>query len=294
MTRSLNIKRKSVLGIILSLVFILAGCSTVTPSSSNAAENASAESGSPKIVKVAHTQTFVPYDYVNEAGESDGFEVAVLKAVDEKLLDYTFEFVPTSDDDLLIGVESGKYDVGTKGAWYTEERAEKFIYPEEPVAASVIGLTFRTEDADEITDMSSFATYSGNLVPIAPQNAQYAIVEAYNDANPENTVKLVPAESFELADAYTWLLEGRYDAYFNIQLSYENNVVAEDAPYHDLKDQLSFVPYQAIPTWPLFNKENQAFADAYDEAVKALKEDGTITELSEKYFGEDIFQYVSE
>lgn len=71
-------------------------------------------------IKVAHTQTYVPYDFVNDAGESDGYEVQVLKAVDELLPQYEFEFVPTTDDDLLIGVESGKYNIGVKGAWFTE------------------------------------------------------------------------------------------------------------------------------------------------------------------------------
>ena len=51
---------------------------------------------------------------LTKKGESDGYEVAVLKAVDEKLADYRFEYTGTSDDDLLIGLESGKYDIGTK------------------------------------------------------------------------------------------------------------------------------------------------------------------------------------
>ena len=94
-----------------------------------------------KVLQVAHTQSYKPYDFVNDKGESDGFEVQVLKAVDEKLPDYKFNYNPTSDEDLLIGLESGKYDIGTKGAWKTPEREQKFIIPEEKIAASVIGLT---------------------------------------------------------------------------------------------------------------------------------------------------------
>lgn len=75
-----------------------------------------AEDGVTKVT-VAHTQAYKPYDFINENGESDGYEVAVLKAVDELLDQYEFEYVGTTDDDLLIGVESGKYDVGTKGVW---------------------------------------------------------------------------------------------------------------------------------------------------------------------------------
>ena len=36
-------------------------------------------------VRVAHTNYYVPYDFVNDKGESDGFEVAVLKEVDKLL-----------------------------------------------------------------------------------------------------------------------------------------------------------------------------------------------------------------
>lgn len=247
-----------------------------------------------RTVSVAHTQSYVPYDYINEKGESDGFEVAVLKAVDALLPEYAFSYVGTSDDDLLIGIETGKYSLGTKGAWETAERKQKFIYPVNYIGASVIGITYRTADAAVIKDIESFAKFSGKLVPIAPQNAQYAIVEQFNATHPENPIKLVPSESFTVSDAYTWVLEGRYDAYFNIALSFQNNVLKEGAPYEHLADKLTYAPYRAIPTWPLFNKNEQALADAYDQAIEQLQADGTIDRLSEHYFGEDIFRYIQE
>ena len=131
-------------------VLAIAGA-TILGRSLNHANDSKGSTGSNKVttLKVAHTQNYVPYDFVDEKGESDGYEVAVLKAIDEKLPDYKFEYTGTSDDDLLIGLESGKYDIGTKGAWYTEERAKKFIIPKEPIGASIIGFTVRKEDADK-------------------------------------------------------------------------------------------------------------------------------------------------
>lgn len=286
----------------IAITCVFAGCASASapafaPTASSAASAsavapASAAAASVTKVKVAHTQTYVPYDFVNEKGESDGFEVKVLMAVDALLPQYEFEYVPTTDDDLLIGVETGKYNVGVKGAWYTEERAQKYVFPENYIAASIIGLAFRSENADQIKDMESFAKFSGKLVPIAPQNAQWAIVEDYNKNNPDNQVQLIASENFQVSDAYTWVLEGRYDAYFNIKLAFQTNVLEPDAPYKDLADKLAYVPYRAIPTYPVFNKNDQAFADAYDQAVLKLREDGTIARLSEEYFGEDIFAYI--
>lgn len=243
-------------------------------------------------IRIAHTNYYVPYDFVNDKGESDGFEVAVLKEVNKLLPQYEFEYFPTSDDDLLIGVLQGKYDVGTKGVWITEERKKKYIFPQNPIAASIIGIVIRKDTADKITDIKSFAKYSGKLVPIGPSNAQYNIIDEYNKQNPDAQVKLVAGDQFEAADGYVWVVEGRYDARVDIKLSFQNNIEKEGAPYAKYKDKLSYVPYKAIPTWPLFNRKNQAFANAYDEAIKTLKENGTLEKLSQKYFGENIFSFV--
>ena len=247
-----------------------------------------------KVLQVAHTQSYKPYDFVNDKGESDGFEVQVLKAVDEKLPDYKFNYNPTSDEDLLIGLESGKYDIGTKGAWKTPEREQKFIIPEEKIAASVIGLTYRTADKAKYSNLEDFAKQNGKLIPISPQNAQYKVIEDFNATNPKTPIKLDAADQFTISDAYAWLLEGRYDGFFDIKLSFDNSVLAADGPYHDYASKLSYVPYKGIPTYPIIHKNatNESFAKAYDKAIKELEADGTLTKLSKKYFGEDVFSYI--
>jgi L-cystine transport system substrate-binding protein len=243
-------------------------------------------------LRVAHTQNYFPYDFINEKGESDGFEVAVLREIDALLPEYEFEFVGTSDDDLLIGVESGKYALGIKGAWLTEERKKKFIIPETYVGASVIGITFRTENAGTIKDFESFARFSGKLVPIPPQSAQWPVVEDYNRSHPDAQVKLVPSDVFIITDAYTWVVEGRYDAFFDIKLSFETTVKDPKGAWHRYAGRLSYLPYRAIPTYPLINKNYQDLAEKYDAASKKLIDGGVLTKLSQQYFGEDVFQYL--
>jgi L-cystine transport system substrate-binding protein len=276
---------------VLTAVAIAAAFALVFTTGCAKKSAAVAEKAAVTRVRVAHTQTYVPYDFINEKGEADGFEVKVLQAVDELIPDYEFEFVGTSDDDLLIGIENGKYGLGTKGAWITEERQKKYIIPQYPVGVSVIGIAFRTENADVIHDMESFARFSGKLVPIAPQNAQYAIVEDYNKSHPDAPALLVPSEVFTPTDAYAWVIEGRYDAYFVIKLNFQNSVLNEGAALHSYADRLTYVPYRGIPTYALFNRNLQDLADKYDVAVQQLTASGKIAELSQKYFGEDIFQY---
>jgi len=245
-----------------------------------------------KKVLVAHTQTYVPYVYIDEKGQSDGFEVAVLRAIDALIPDYEFEFVGTSDDDLLIGVETGKYTVGIKGIWMNDERKTKYIFPKTYDAASIIGIAFRTENADKIHDLESFAKFSGKLVPIPPQSAQYSVVEDFNRNHPAAQIKLIPSDVFIITDAYTWVVEGRYDAFFDLKLTFQRTVAAKDGAWNRYADKLSYAPYKAIPTYPLFNRNFQDLADKYDVAIKKLINDGTLAKLSLQYFGEDIFKYL--
>lgn len=285
----MNIKKFGkllVTGLLAGALAVTAGCGG---SKDKAADSGSGEK---KVITVAHTNYYVPYDFVNDKGESDGFEVAVMKEVAKKLPQYEFKYVPTSDDDLLIGVESGKYTVGTKGIWITEPRKKKYIFPKNNIGASVIGLIIRKENADQIKDLPSFADFSGKLVPIASQDARYSVIDDFNKENPDHQIKLVPSEAFQVADAYSWVLEGRYDAYLEVELSYKNNIQKEDAPYHKFNDKLTYLRYKGIPTYPIINKNEQQFADDYDKAIEELRSEGKIAELEQQYFGESLSDYL--
>ncbi len=274
------------LAAVLTIVTV-AGSVPVSPVSAE-------ESGEVKTALFAYDQAYYPYDYTTEDGGDDGYEIAVLKAVDELLPDWEFEYAGTTNDDLLLGVESGNYTGGVKGIWWTADREETYLFPEHYIGASVTGITFRAEQADEITDFESFASVSGKLAPLSPNNAQYTIVENYNKNHPDNPVDLIASESWTTAEAYTWVLEGRYDAKFDIRTSYEENVVAEDGEYHEYADQLAYVPYEAIPIWVLFNRDQQELADAFDGAFEQLEEDGVIDDLQQEYFGYSLFDLVPE
>ena len=282
-------------GVVLAIVAATVVGRQLTGKTSASADSSQSSSDKVTTLQVAHNQNYVPYDFVNDKGKSDGFEVAVLKAVDDKLKNYKFEYTGTSDEDLLIGLESGKYDIGVKGAWYTEERAQKFVIPDQAIGASVIGFAVRKADENKYKDIDSFAKAGGKLVPISPQNAQYNVIQEYNK-KAKHPIELKESESFSVADAYAWILEGRYDAYFSIKLSFEEAVQKEDGAYHQYADQLTWFPYKGIETYPLIHKNdtNKAFAKEYDKAIKELQKDGTIAKLSEKYFGEDVFSYVTD
>nr|WP_106783443.1 transporter substrate-binding domain-containing protein [Lysinibacillus timonensis] len=245
-----------------------------------------------RIVKVAYDQASKPMTYIDENGNATGYDVEVMKLVDELLPEYQFEYVGTTSDDLLIGVEQGKYHVGVKNAFYTEERAQKFIYPQEFLGLSSAGLVLKKEN-ENIKNLSDFATAGMTLAPIAANNAQYTVIAEYNEANPDNPVKLQAGEEFTV-DVVQWVNEGRVDGGVIIEGAFKGQVLDENGPYYNLKDEVVYNEFAVIRTWPLFNKNEQEFADAYDKAVAQLKEEGKLRELSTEFYGRDLFEVLDQ
>ena len=272
----------------LLTVGILAACGD--GESSGKSENA--ESGDVRVVKVAYDQSGKPMTYLDEKGNATGYDVEVMKLVDELLEDYEFQYVGTTSDDLLIGVEQGKYQVGVKNAFWTEERTQKYIFPQEFLGLSSAGLLLKKENAN-IKNLGEFATAGFTLAPIAANNAQYTIIAEYNEANPNNPVKLVAGEEFGV-DVVQWVTEGRVDGGVMIEGSFNGQVLADGAPYNHLKDEVVYNEFAVIKTWPLFNKKEQEFADAYDKAIKQIKATQQLNELSVKFYGKDLFEVLDQ
>lgn len=242
-------------------------------------------------VKIAYVQSSKPMTYTDDDGNATGYDVEVLKEVEKRLPNYEFEFVGTTDDDLLIGVEQGKFQAGLKNAFYTEERTKKFIYPEEFIGLSSIGFVLKKENED-IKTLEDFANAELTLAPIAANNAQYTVIESYNEENPNNQVKLEAGDVFSL-DVVQWVLENRVDGGIIIEGSFNRQVLDDEAPYNHLKDDVVYNEFDVIKTWPLFNKEEQQFADDFDQVMKEIHEEKITSDLSVEFYGKDLFELLN-
>lgn len=273
-------------------VSILAACGNNETATENEQPEKVQETQDVTKIKVAFAQAAKPITYVDENGNPAGYDVEAMMLVDEALEDYEFEFVPTTDEDLFIGVEQGKYQVGVKNAFYTEEREENFLFPKEFLGLSSAGLLLPA-DQSNIKNLSDFATSEMTLAPIAASSAQYTLVADYNEANQFNEVELEAGEEFNL-DVVQWVNEGRADGAITIEALYTAQVLDENGPYYEFKDDLVYNEFAVIKTWPLFNKEQEQFAAAYDDAIKEIRESGALSELMEKHYGKDLFPLLEQ
>lgn len=268
------------------------GSSSSSSSSSASSTSASADAssnGDVKKVLIGIRQDLYPTSYINEQGEPSGYDIDVIKKIDELLPEYEFEYEAVSQEALLTGLDTGKYKAAVAGFYSNDDRRAKYLFPEECIGGNIIGLAVRKSDEADIKTLEDVAKNNKSVVPIAPTSGMYGIVIQYNAEHPDNQVNLVDAEWTNAADEYKWVAEGRYDVAVA-----SKNVVDDTLTKIGLENDIQFNSFTAIKTWSLFNPEETELAAAYDKALKELKDDGFISEKSEEYFGEDILPYITE
>ena len=267
-------------------------CSGSSSSSSSSSTSASADAssnGDVKKVLIGIRQDLYPTSYINEQGEPSGYDIDVIKKIDELLPEYEFEYEAVSQEALLTGLDTGKYKAAVAGFYSNDDRRAKYLFPKECIGGNIIGLAVRKSDESDIKTLEDVAKNNKSVVPIAPTSGMYGIVIQYNAEHPDNQVNLVDAEWTNAADEYKWVAEGRYDVAVA-----SKNVVDDTLTKIGLENDIQFNSFTAIKTWSLFNPEETELAAAYDKALKELKDDGFISEKSEEYFGEDILPYITE
>lgn len=224
-------------------------------------------------IVVATEGTWAPWCYHDESGALVGYDVEVAQAIAEKL-GVTASFVEGEFDGLLAGLEAGRYDVMVNGVDVTEERAEKYNFST-PYAYNRTAVIVRgdNEDIKAMEDLAGKHTANTITSTYAAVAEKYgAEVTGVDDLN----------QTFEL------LFSGRIDATLNAEVSYYDYMKAHPEAEIKVACLDSESTQAAIPMRK--GEETASLLEAVNTALAELSEDGTLRELSEKYFGVDISQ----
>lgn len=242
-----------------------------------------------EVVTIAYGYAGYPISYTTNTGTASGYDIEMLKAVDSLLPQYTFEFVPQQGgDDLLLSVQTGKTTGAVRNWFQTAERREIFTFPENNIGLSVTGLTVRKDDIDTIFDFGSLYAAGGNVTPVDPGDGHYTVLKNWCDANAPDW-DFETGQATNSADYYSWVAEGRYDASFGLEVGFNSLVLAEEGSAHQYADQLTWTPCAAIPTYVIFNgnDDGKAVAAAFDSVVDEIWDSGYADYLQETLYGVD-------
>ena len=260
-------------------VLTLSGCSnssTSTAASSgassaagSAADQLAAVQASGKLI-VALEGAWQPWSYHDESDTLVGYDVEVSRAIAEKL-GVEPEYVESDWDSLFAGLDAGRYDMVCNGVEVTEERAKTYAFTT-PYGYIHTALAVRKDN----TDITSFEDLKGKTTANSLASTYMELAESYGA-----TVQGIDT----LEETIQLLTAGRIDATLNADVSFYDYLnVHPDADFK-LVAQTAEASHVAIP---VLKSEDTAYLDALNTAIEALRADGTLKTLSEKYFGQDI------
>lgn len=252
----------------------LAGCARKEPQAADAGDDLLAAIQAKGELVVAMEGTWSPWTYHDGSGALVGYDVEVARAIAEKL-GVEAAFVEGDFNGLLEGLEVGRYDMIVNGVDITPDRQEKFDFSI-PYAFNRTAVIVRGDDdaiqaMEDLEGRSTANTIASTYADVARKYG--ANVTGVDDLN----------QTFEL------LLTGRIDATLNAEETYYDYMKAH--PDANLK-VACLDPEATEAAIPMRKGDGAAsLREAVDAALRELSQDGTLTQLSIKYFGRDISQY---
>ncbi|WP_258235101.1 transporter substrate-binding domain-containing protein [Paenibacillus agaridevorans] len=269
-------KKWLALSMTIALTGVLAGCGGNGEANTEVAGGKAPAAAPIKIVVGTGTQ-FPNVCFIDENGKLTGYDVELVREIDNRLEDYEFEFQTLEFTNLLLSLETNKIDMVAHEMEKNPEREAKYLFNKEPYShwKNKVAVAKSNESVQSIDDLK------GKKVLTTATSAQAIILEKYNKEN-DNAIDIV-YQNGGANDTVQQVVSGRVEAF----LSADFTLPLVD-PSGDLK--LVGPPLSQSNTLFMFRKddpEQQKLADRVDEALKEIKADGTLKKLSEQWLGGD-------
>ncbi len=278
-----QVKKTAVLASLAIVAGILAGCGG--NNASEQSSSAAAADGKTKV-KVVVSATERPLSWADEDGKIHGYEYDILQAVNKNLKSYTLDIqaVPPATEDVMM--ESGDAKAATEGYYVNKQRQEHFLIPENPIGASALMVYMPKEKVGQYHNLLEVAKAGLKMAPNRPNGGAFRILTDWNEKNGHVFPEIPVQDGITPAEMVNMLESGQYDF-----LMYPNNVGIETIAAKD-NFQIATLPepVQVNKTVILVNKNEKQLCDEIDAALKKLKDDGTLSKISEKWYKADLFK----
>lgn len=259
----LSKKNLLVLSMVLSVILVIAGCSS----------NQSEEVGN-DVIKIGTSGGYHPFTFMNEEGNLDGFEIDVWNEIGKRI-GYDVEFNTAAFSGLFGMLDTGKIDTISNQITVTEQRKEKYLFPVSYVYSGAQLIVQKGNDG-----IKSLEDLKDKKVGVSLGSNYEQLIREY-DKN--NDIEVITYEDFvgSLQDVAI----GRIDAVINDKLAAVTNIKESGLdlqlggePVHSLENSFPFIN----------NEENKAVIEKVNKAIEEMRADGTLEKISNKWFDVDI------
>ncbi len=251
----------------------LAGCAAEKPQATDMGGDLLAAIQAKGEIVVALEGTWSPWGYHDGEDRLVGYDVEVAQAVADKL-GVSVSFVEGEFNGLLAGLEAGRYDIIVNGVDIDDSRREKYDFSV-PYAYNRTAVIVRADD-DSIQTMEDL---DGKQTANTLHSTYAGVAEKYG-------AQVTGVDDF--IQTIELLTTGRIDATLNAEASYYDYI----AQHPDAPVKIACLDPEATQVAIPMRKgaDSDALRAAIDQALAEMAEEGTLTELSLKYFGTDLSQ----
>jgi len=224
------------------------------------------------VLTIGTEGTYRPFSFHEDgSGELTGFDVEIATAVGEELgVEVNFE--ETQWDAMFAGLESARFDVIANQVSITDEREESYQFSDPYTVSNGVIVTLTENE-----DISSFEDLDGATTAQSLTSNWYELAT-------ESGADVEAVEGW--AQSVALLEQGRVDATVNDKLTYLDYQETDNNENIKIAAETEDQSFSALT----FRQGSDSLVEAVNEAMATLAEDGTLTEISEKYFGEDVTQ----
>ncbi|WP_439526339.1 amino acid ABC transporter substrate-binding protein [Roseovarius mucosus] len=241
------------------------------------AASAAAAQAEDATLTVGMSGAYFPFTFVRQ-DVLQGFEVDVMNAVGE-VADLDIQFETMSFSGLVGALDAGRIDTIANQITITPEREAKFAFTE-----------------PYVIDGAQVVTRKGNDAIAGVDDLRGKIVAVNLGSNFEQLLRDLPFAGEVEIRTYDSNIEqdtalGRVDAFVMDRVSSAQVIKQSPLPL-----QLAGQPFSEIRNALPFrdDEDGRALRSKVDAALVVLRENGTLTEISEKWFGSDITTLLAE
>ncbi|GGC76841.1 amino acid ABC transporter substrate-binding protein [Thalassobacillus devorans] len=222
------------------------------------------------VLTVGTEGTYPPFTFHNDDDELTGYDVEVAREIGKRL-DLEVKFNETKWDSMFAGLNSERFDMIANQVGIRPDREEKYDFSE-PYTISTAVLVAKKGNEN----INTFEDINGE--PVAQ-----SLTSNYADIAKEYGGEIQSVEGFN--EAMQLIGSGRVQATINERLSVLDyiNQKGDQAPVEIVDSQ-----EDAAESAMMFRKGNEDLVEAVNGALNEMKEDGTLAEISNKWFGEDV------
>jgi polar amino acid transport system substrate-binding protein len=219
---------------------------------------------------------YVPYEFVKD-GKIIGYDPDIIDIM-VKNLGVKADVIDTAWAGIIPSLYANKFDCIISAMTMTKERAEKVLFSMPYAEATNVILLRADEDRIKIAD-----DLSGKVIGVQLGSAAAGIIKVFEvklkDAGKPGFAEVKQYEHYP--EAYQDLINKRVDAVVNSKSTML--VVMHDAPgkFKMISGITDITAYFGMA----FRKEDAALRDFVNTQLAALKADGTLAKLQEKWFG---------